>query len=490
MNANEPPMPEAEARLAAFLTAQPGRDPSPDDLWQRLAPHLSAPSAPGERDIMEHPLPDTTSSSASAAPACRPPHRPRIPAWRAIPVAAAMLIIALVATLFATLHGRQTASVPANGTPGTHPTSTLAPTTTGTGVPPGTAPQDGLSGVSLSSPSDGWAVGQHDDEKLDTSQINQRPLLYHLVNGTWTPVALPASIPGDIGLRAVSFDAPNDGWAVGNHGFLHYDGTAWGYIPNPLGAQFSAVQMLAPNVGWAVGTLFIPNSSRGVIVFYDGTRWTQQPIPALNGAVSMSDLSMLSPQDGWAVGTSTNTMATSLNGVSTAIILRWHNGRWGIQDSIPNVILNSIAMTSLADGWAVGGDQYSRPLIYHYQGSSWAPIPIASYPVDGGFGLVRMASPTDGWITGSTTSTQDAQKSLTLLHYDGTAWRQVPTPDVGAGRIHASVVSFAISGSTVWAVGSDFWAPADGVIKGNTFVPKLTPLIMQYVNGAWVVVQG
>jgi hypothetical protein len=483
MNANEPPMPEAEARLAAFLAAQLGREPSSDDLWQRLASHLSATSAPGERDIMAHLMPDSTTPFASISPARKPPQRPRPPAWRIIPAAAAILIVALVATVFATLHGRQTASVPASGTPGTVTTPTLAPTTTGIGVPPGTAPQDILLGAALSSPSEGWAVGHHDDEKLDTTQINERPLLYHLVNGIWTLVALPASVPGNSDLQAVSFDAPNDGWAVGD-GLLHYDGTTWSYVPNPVSGQLSAVQMLAPHVGWA--TSLNAMSEQDAIIFYDGTHWAAQAIPPQIGHIGLWDLSMLSPTEGWAVGDVSDTT----NGTNHAIILHWHGGQWSVQSSFANDFLQSIAMTSPTDGWAVGADQDGAPLVLHYRGGIWAPYTIGSYAVDGGFNKIRMLSPTDGWMTGATITTQDAQKSLTLLHYDGTTWGQVPTPPLGEGRIHASVRSFAISGSAVWAVGYDHWSPADSVTNGNVYVPKLTPLIMQFLNGAWVVVQS
>ncbi len=114
-----------------------------------------------------------------------------------------------------------------------------------------------LVGVSASSSTDVWAVGDAD--------INQ--LIEHWNGARWSVVTAPA--PYNTSLNAVTALGPNDAWAVGNGDFSgsplplleHWDGSAWSVASSPLGAEhgeLNGVASLPGGLVWAVGDQ-IPN---------------------------------------------------------------------------------------------------------------------------------------------------------------------------------------------------------------------------------------
>lgn len=76
-----------------------------------------------------------------------------------------------------------------------------------------------LTGISMSSVAEGWAVGDPTDSHTS--------LLLHYTGGAWTPVQSPTRQP----LSGVAMISPRDGWAVGEGGtILHYSGSAWSIV--------------------------------------------------------------------------------------------------------------------------------------------------------------------------------------------------------------------------------------------------------------------
>ncbi len=116
-----------------------------------------------------------------------------------------------------------------------------------------------LVGVSASSSTDVWAVG---DAGIDQ-------VIEHWNGARWSVVTAPA--PYNTGLNAVTALGPNDAWAVGNGDFSgsplplleHWDGSAWSVAPSPLGAEngeLHGVASLPGGLVWAVGDQ-IPNTT-------------------------------------------------------------------------------------------------------------------------------------------------------------------------------------------------------------------------------------
>lgn len=113
--------------------------------------------------------------------------------------------------------------------------------------------------------------------------------------------------------------------------------------------------------------------------------------------------------------------------------------------------LNSVAIITAADAWAVGG--HSNPndtLIDHWDGQSWSvvasPNPGSAQELLG----VSASGPNDVWAVGY----QDVEGGLDqplVEHWDGTAWSVTPTPNVGPDTRLEGVS--AISATDAWAVG-------------------------------------
>jgi hypothetical protein len=87
----------------------------------------------------------------------------------------------------------------------------------------------------------------------------------------------------------------------------------------------------------------------------------------------------------------------------------------GHTDIHPNEQLWGVQMLTPTDGWAVGGGgptvgvPGATSILLHYDGSSWAAVPV---PKVDAITSLDMVSAHDGWATGTDT----------ILHYDGTKW--------------------------------------------------------------------
>jgi hypothetical protein len=132
--------------------------------------------------------------------------------------------------------------------------------------------------VDASSAGNVWAVGQESGASATVRY-----------NGTsWAVVPSP-----NIGtLHGVAVIAPNDVWAVGDDGAIHWDGTTWTQQASFLGMY--AVSGIASNDVWAVGL----NTTGHNIWHWDGTGWLGINVtPAL-----LQGVSALAADDVWAVG--------------------------------------------------------------------------------------------------------------------------------------------------------------------------------------------
>ena len=161
-------------------------------------------------------------------------------------------------------------------------------------------PYGGLSGLTMLSATDGWAVGNAsichwDGKKWQLVESPQPRPTYHEVN---------------YDLVDASGAAPNDVWAVGTVVYdfeqyvafgsftEHWNGTAWARVPNPSGVKISGVEAIASDNVWAVG-----RSDYGpIIVRWNGGRWTDVPTPGRDNGGELADLTVA--DDLWAAGSS------------------------------------------------------------------------------------------------------------------------------------------------------------------------------------------
>jgi hypothetical protein len=123
--------------------------------------------------------------------------------------------------------------------------------------------------------------------------------------------------------------------------------------------------------------------------------------------------------------------------------------------------LAGVSADSATDAWAVGHYVTSagagQALIVHWNGTAWSQVPSPN-PGRENYDLiydVSAVSATDAWAVGTyevDTPTGLANRTL-LLRWNGTAWSKVKVPGGASTSLHE--VS-AVSGTDAWAVGSSY----------------------------------
>jgi hypothetical protein len=164
-------------------------------------------------------------------------------------------------------------------------------------------------------------------------------------------------------------------------------------------------------------------------------------------------VSALSPVDAWAVGsrsTRTRTVATALH---------WTGSRWAQistpQPSATKNTLHSVAAVSPADVWAVGSyvddaTSVEKTLVLHWDGTAWSQTPSPSRGSQVSvLWSVSADSPTDAWAVGNEGNGRHSFGFV--LHWDGTRWSRVAIPNPSPAVTLRGVS--AVSPTDVWVVG-------------------------------------
>jgi hypothetical protein len=334
------------------------------------------------------------------------------------------------------------------------------------GTEPSPTGSNFLSGISVGSANDIWAVGRTMD------QWRSYALTLHYDGSTWTTVPSPTN--EGLRLEDVVTLGPNDAWAVGwigNPSYLdtqsvamHWNGTAWSIVPTPQPGgttwpdELFAVDAAAPDDVWATGVYWGDRAiEHSVILHWDGTSWrisrTGHPTPSSAAPVGspcdtyggLTGITVVSATDVWAVGDATtchydgrfwteipspqprgeyNEIGYPLQDVSAAspsdiwavgarviddpftvywdtLAEHWDGAHWTRVTEIPvGQILLGVDAVASNDVWAVGRDDYG-PLIVHYDGSSWSRVPTPEANHAGELAGVDSAAPDDLWAAGN-----------------------------------------------------------------------------------------
>lgn len=213
------------------------------------------------------------------------------------------------------------------------------------------------------------------------------------------------------------------------------------------------------------------STSGPLIEHWDGSAWTRVPVVGGDG---LSAVAAVSATDVWAFGTS---------GISRAVALHWDGSSWQqvplpVPQGTDEVELESAAASSATNVWVVGsragaGNAGYRTLIEHWNGTAWKVVPSPN-PTRGSarLGGVAVLSPRDAWAVGwyevPNYSRRFPVRTL-VLHWNGRKWQRVASPnpsnaDVpgGGGRYNELEAVAAVSHRSVWAVGEYFRRGAEG----------------------------
>ena len=418
-----------------------------------------------------------------------PSRRPRLGGF--VAAVAALLVVVLA---FGLLHNRL--GQPALGTP-----IPSFPNTNGL-----------IGGVSMVSPTEGWAIG-HVTRTAEGAHPAGEVAFYHYLNGIWTPTYLPTHEnfiqDGYDGFNGtISMDSATDGWAVVhnyNHTttLFHYTGGTWGIMPAD---QIYTPQAFAPNSVWAIANT-IQNSQESDVTHFDGTSWTLQHLDVLTNRAQMAivQLSMLSDKEGWALIGSSG----GKNGPAKALVMHYLNGTWTVHSALDDSLTADfigISMTSATEGWAIGeksvpdarGNTYHvplAPLFYHYTNGQWhATTQPITQNDDIQMNAITQQSPTDGWIIGLdhgvlyNQTVSDFSRHLALLRLQAGQWHRVEIPSTGATNDEITAISFTANG-TGWAVGYSSNIPFSDTIDREQVTAHAIPLLLLYQDGQWTIYQ-
>jgi S-layer homology domain len=160
---------------------------------------------------------------------------------------------------------------------------------------------------------------------------------------------------------------------------------------------------------------------------------------------ALSGLAARTVDDVWAVGYYSDVPTST-----QTVIRHWNGSAWTTEPSGTMVgALSDVAAIAADDAWAVGGD-----IILHWDGTSWSPSPHPSPAPGYSLDSIAAVSSTDVWAVGSFTPHSSGAPILTLaMHWDGTAWQPVDTPNPSPGGINYLVSAAAAGTGEVWAVG-------------------------------------
>jgi len=261
-------------------------------------------------------------------------------------------------------------------------------------------------------------------------------------------------------LSGVAATSATNAWAVGSTGsgkalIVRWNGAAWTQVasPAPASSNLSGVAATSATNAWAVGS----TSSGTLILRWNGTAWTQVPSPSPGTAAGLYGVAATSAGVAWAVGYTATSTGTK------TLILQWTGAAWKrVPSPSPagnGADLSGVAATSTSRVWATGCSGcafggFAQSLIVRWNGTAWKQVPSPS-PAGGGdlFGVAAVSA-SSAWAVGGYYAVSGSSFSVKTLTagWNGTAWKQVPSPSPGTQASLRSVA--AVSASSAWAVGA------------------------------------
>src|SRR5262245_44362170 len=306
-------------------------------------------------------------------------------------------------------------------------------------------------------PNELWAVGE----------AGPSSLILHWNGTQWSIVPSPTVgiVPKLKSVVAISAnDVWAVGWTGGKSGPVtlieHWDGSTWNVVPSPNPSAtdnfLAGVTALASNNVWAVGEFNAPGGNQQTLFLrWNGTAWEQVAgeNTGPNGVqFFLSAVSAISGNDIWAVGNNSHTLAEHWNGSSWSIVSTPNAG-------VGENILNGVSGSASNDVWQVGYfafGTWKQTLIEHGNGTDWSivPSPNTNNRLNE-LKAVAAVSASNAWAVGNAHSGQaPANQTTLILQWNGTNWSIVPSPSPGAAGLNTLYAVSANSANDVWAVGS------------------------------------
>jgi hypothetical protein len=307
------------------------------------------------------------------------------------------------------------------------------------------------------------------------------------------------------GFNDVTAVSATDGWAVGGNGngfVQRFNGTRWKVVASPdlLGGGANTFAMLSGVDATPASTVFAAGYASGsdgkaaVALRWNGSAWSRLTVPRTAGTnTAFRSVKAFSDQDVWAVGD------TSTSSVAKTLAMHYDGTTW-THPSTPSPGTRNNTVTSVdgsgpRDVWVAGyslnlpyGNRIRQSMILHWNGTAWSQVPS---PNDGSTYLYDVAavSATDAWAVGS------GSNGAFVIRWNGTAWNTVSAPPLG----NLSSVTARSSGD-VWVAGGDTtgapalahwngssWSVTPVAVAGGVGAPGLTAITVANATTEWAV---
>jgi hypothetical protein len=222
------------------------------------------------------------------------------------------------------------------------------------------------------------------------------------------------------GFPARAADAPD--WDIAAQ--VHYG-------PSANASGYSAVIAAAKDNAWVFGGTNPGGPSSPAAEHWNGRRWQAWRLPAgLNGFIVAAAAS--SASNVWAVG--------------EGYVLRWNGAKWTVAKSWSQASgITSVAAISRSDVWVFGSSSFSGETgvgAWHYNGRTWARAGGTAAAI------YRASALAPGNIWAITASSRGGA----VVHYNGSAWSEVPAADSALPNTQLNDV-LAASPGNVWVSG-------------------------------------
>lgn len=233
--------------------------------------------------------------------------------------------------------------------------------------------------------------------------------------------------------------------------------------PSASGDYLYAVVAISATNTWSVGDYLSGTGKtmidQTLIEHYNGASWSVVPSPnpgtGPNGNY-LRAVAVVSASDIYAVGS---------QGGAGALIEHYNGASWSVMANPGVGVLRGIAVISARNIWAVGDDGGpTRTLIEHYNGSTWSVVPSPNFGLGSGdynelSGIAAIAA-SNIYAVGYYSTSSNSHQTF-IVHYNGSKWSIVPSPNVSGTHDYLSGVT-AISASNIYAVGGSYTLDSSG----------------------------
>lgn len=227
-----------------------------------------------------------------------------------------------------------------------------------------------LFAVSMSSATNGWAIG------WESSWIGDSQRVYLRWDGiAWRKQAVDFAEPDFFGgITDVVATGPRDAWMVGDVGvILRWDGETWSRVPRAeRDIAYYTVDASGPEDVWAMGD---------ITVRWDGESWSR--VHAFDEVIRVLDVDIVAPGHGWAAA------------VGNDSLWRLHEGRWTRHENPMDQVATKVAASIGGPAWAASDSPYGGGLVT-WDGEAWQLTETPSELT----GALDAVSDTEVWSVG------------------------------------------------------------------------------------------